>query len=132
EPKPSRSSYARKVYLIGDNDAEVNGICEFREVLDQRKFLVLGWLHLHSDTLHFSIEGYTKVTFRREHHMAESNNSNPTTGRRAASVITGSALALSTVAFGAPAAFADGDQKPEETAQPAEVDRDTQHDEQQP
>lgn len=63
--------------------------------------------------------------------MAENNNSTPTTGRRAAAVITGSALALSTVAFGAPAAFAGGDHAPQEKAQPAEVDRDTQADEQQ-
>lgn len=41
------------------------------------------------------------------------NNSKPNKSRRAAAVIAGSALTLSTAAFGVPAAFADGDHTPQ-------------------
>lgn len=61
--------------------------------------------------------------------MAEVNyNSNPTNGRRAAAVIAGSALTLSTVAFGAPAAFADNDHDPQlaTEAQTTEGDKNTE------
>lgn len=43
--------------------------------------------------------------------MMEINNVKPTKGRRAAAVVAGSALTLSSVAFGAPAAFASDDQQ---------------------
>lgn len=48
--------------------------------------------------------------------MTEINNAKPTKGRRAAAAIAGSALTLSSVAFGAPAAFAaDNQQQTQET-----------------
>lgn len=43
--------------------------------------------------------------------MMEINNVKPTKGRRAAAVVAGSALTLSSVAFGAPTAFAGDDQQ---------------------
>lgn len=55
--------------------------------------------------------------------MTEINtNSNPATGRRAAAVIAGSALTLSTLALGAPAAFADESQKSQEAQETQATD----------
>lgn len=56
--------------------------------------------------------------------MTEFNNINPAKGRRAAAVIAGSALTLSSVAFGAPAAFAENDQQLQKVAQTQATDHD--------
>lgn len=54
--------------------------------------------------------------------MTEINNTNPTKGRRAAAVIAGSALTLSTVAFGVPAAFAENAQSPQQAVETQATD----------